>query len=709
MPRTIDCSYRSHVEQTNGTETARCMILQEITEVEDHELCRVRRDACEACLRKPTPNPSQINSVLVSLLYSLTEDIIRQNGVPGCTHQEALEFHEWALANIPYQPTQREEEQRHQHYQGVCRDLGEQTGTQACTTCHGSVQRKVFACHHPQHAETTIRDCMDCLDYEPRLQTGAVCDWAVGMTTAPRSDSTLKRSVDSLATAGWRELTIFAEPGCQELPDGAHVAHVIRDTRIGAWPNWLLGLSELVLRNPTADAYLMCQDDVVFCQGLRAYLESELWPADRIGVVSLYSPSPEPEDGGPGFHIESDGWNTWGAAAYVFSNASARALLCDRRVMNHRQRGPADGMRNVDCVVGRWCRESGLPYYVHLPSLAEHIGETSTLFPQAEAKGKRHAQTFVGEDVDARSIGTATAEPSVDGAQTNTDAPQVVVSIPTYENGDTLRRAVESILQQTHHNLLVVVTNDGHSDAWEPIADITDPRLVRFDLPHNRGRYFADAVVLEATDAPYFLIQDADDWSEPHRVTELLAEIERSDAVGAVSATYFHTPDNGPPQIRIHDAFQRKLNSEYAHRIDHHGLFRTDALRNLGGYFGGFRIGYDTFLCNLLLMTGQVAYSERPLYHYVVRDDSLSHAADTGMRSRDRKEVRAQLQDMYNQAWHCFLHYRDGDLSHSQLCAELQTICGTHVTDEDRQSLQDQVTQLKSKLAQQFVTTNSTT
>lgn len=47
-----------------------------------------------------------------------------------------------------------------------CGHLGEQIGERLCATCGGSVRIKRFACLHPDHTETTIRDCLLCNDYE---------------------------------------------------------------------------------------------------------------------------------------------------------------------------------------------------------------------------------------------------------------------------------------------------------------------------------------------------------------------------------------------------------------------------------------------------------------------------------------------------------------------------------------------------------------
>lgn len=51
---------------------------------------------------------------------------------------------------------------------GTCAHLGEEKGLRQCRTCRGHVKVKVFACAHPRHGETTLAECGDCPDYQPR-------------------------------------------------------------------------------------------------------------------------------------------------------------------------------------------------------------------------------------------------------------------------------------------------------------------------------------------------------------------------------------------------------------------------------------------------------------------------------------------------------------------------------------------------------------
>jgi hypothetical protein len=221
----------------------------------------------------------------------------------------------------------------------------------------------------------------------------------VGVVTAPRRRPTLSATVDSLIRAGWDEPCLFLD-GAVRVPERfAHLPGVLREPRIGCWPNYYLALAELLMRHPDADAFLLAEDDALFCGGepLRAYLEQMLWPDWRPCMVSLYCPS--------AYTARNVGWRplssrwTWGALAFVFPRQVAQALLLDRRVCDHRWgRWHEDdkGLANTDLVIGSWAWRNRIPIWYPTPSLVQHIGVTSTLHPDHPATGGRRADRWAG-------------------------------------------------------------------------------------------------------------------------------------------------------------------------------------------------------------------------------------------------------------------------------------------------------------------------
>ena len=59
----------------------------------------------------------------------------------------------------------------------------------------------------------------------------------------------------------------------------------------------------------------------------------------------------------------------------------------------------------------------------------------------------------------------------------------VTASLPYFNARGYIRRAVESLLAQSHSNITVVVVCDGDPrPPWPELAHIRDPRLVQFAL-----------------------------------------------------------------------------------------------------------------------------------------------------------------------------------------------------------------------------------
>lgn len=259
------------------------------------------------------------------------------------------------------------------------------------------------------------------------------------------------------------------------------------------------------------------------------------------------------------------------------------------------------------------------------------------------------------------------------------------VSLPYYRCPQHIHKAVSSILAQTHRRLILVVVNDGGPPPWQALADIDDPRLVRFDLSENKGRYFADQVVLHyfaTVGATYFAIQDADDWSEPTRLARLLAKIhETPGAVGAVMPNRnirCNEAGEGVGRIESLRDMDQPLPAEMPHRCNHFGLVRLNTLLAIGGYDGGFTVGYDTLLMNFLQMAGPLAIVEEPLYNRTVRPDSLTNDARTGLSSKHRRETRLKLEQLYAEGLSTYHRMQAGRQDHSSLLATLASLAARH-------------------------------
>jgi hypothetical protein len=415
MFRTVDeCPYRCDVEKKGTSTFVKCGLIQEISGVAEDSLCRVARDACEFCCHSPLPSSQEINPVLASLLYGLTEQILAREGVPGCEPSKAVAVQQWAEGQLDDEPAEVEQVLIPPRAVERCLYLGEPSGVRI-HRAGGMLDRlPVFRCHHPNHRETTIAECDHCRDWSNhsgavhvpvaqvlpvtwRRQAPTVRVWSVGVTTAPRRRPTLDWTLDSLARAGWKQARLFVDSAVTIPGRYADYPVTYREPKLGAWPNFYLGLTELLMRDPHADAYLMIQDDVIFHdrEDLRAYLETILWPSERSGPISLYCSGvlARPERG---WFQHTEPWFL-GAHALIFSARAAHEFLTDPQVLAHRSSGSNDGLANIDTIVGQWAARQGTPMIVPSPSLCRHTGQTSSIWPAASMEGARKSGPFSGD------------------------------------------------------------------------------------------------------------------------------------------------------------------------------------------------------------------------------------------------------------------------------------------------------------------------
>lgn len=226
----------------------------------------------------------------------------------------------------------------------------------------------------------------------------------------------------------------------------------------------------------------------------------------------------------------------------------------------------------------------------------------------------------------------------------------ILVTIPYWKSAITLLDSVKSILKQSYTDYEVVIINDGDSPTPKELIKLKHPKLKYFDLKENRGRYFADAVALEASPYEFFLPHDADDISSFHRLFYLNQKQVKTHA-----DTVFHYQRLKLPSGKLiretYPLMQQPLQPTMRHIAHWSALYKTQSLKNIGGIHPDFRVGYDTLLVNLIRLTCSVAMTPRFLYDRTIRPDSLTTSVATGFNSPHRRAAIGQLIMLYNKCY----------------------------------------------------------
>lgn len=232
------------------------------------------------------------------------------------------------------------------------------------------------------------------------------------------------------------------------------------------------------------------------------------------------------------------------------------------------------------------------------------------------------------------------------------DIIKVSIVVPIYRVEKYLSDCVESIINQTHKKLEVILVDDGSDDACPRMCDDYTARDSRIRVIHkpNGGLTSArKAGVCQAT-GDYILYVDGDDWIEPDYVAKMLEPlaIENVDVVGDISiymnysdgrqmerATPMKTgiykgeaiPAEVYPNYICEDRFYDTPLSTNVYLY----LFRRDFLQTLQPQVEDeISMGEDMALTfRSFLNAKSVAVIDYPGYHYRQQPNSMLHKRDS--------------------------------------------------------------------------------
>lgn len=115
--------------------------------------------------------------------------------------------------------------------------------------------------------------------------------------------------------------------------------------------------------------------------------------------------------------------------------------------------------------------------------------------------------------------------------------PKISVIVPVYMVEDYLDRCVQSIIDQTHRELEVILVNDGSPDRCGAMCEMWAQKDPRVCVVHKENGGLSDArnVGIERATGAYLTFVDSDDYIHPRMLEILLAALEQSGAKIAVA------------------------------------------------------------------------------------------------------------------------------------------------------------------------------
>lgn len=110
--------------------------------------------------------------------------------------------------------------------------------------------------------------------------------------------------------------------------------------------------------------------------------------------------------------------------------------------------------------------------------------------------------------------------------------PLISVIVPIYNVEQYLDQCVRSIINQTYHNLEIILVNDGSPDRCPEICDKWSAYDKRIIAVHQKNRGLAGAREsgVQMSHGEYVLFVDADDWILPSLVEDAVSAVTKFDA-----------------------------------------------------------------------------------------------------------------------------------------------------------------------------------
>ena len=213
-------------------------------------------------------------------------------------------------------------------------------------------------------------------------------------------------------------------------------------------------------------------------------------------------------------------------------------------------------------------------------------------------------------------------------------SPLVSVIVPVYKAQDTIRKCLDSIINQTLSDWEMVIVDDGSPDESGKICDEYATRDSRIRVVHkeNAGVSAARQTGLDAAKGEYVIHADPDDWVDPNMLEELFrtAVLEGADMVicdwivevGGKAIYRVQKPSSLIASEVLNNLFDGTLHGSCCNKL----VKRSCIDNNAACFPKGINYCEDVcFNVQLLMNDIKVAYLDKAFYHYFQSPTSITN------------------------------------------------------------------------------------
>src|SRR4030042_116337 len=204
---------------------------------------------------------------------------------------------------------------------------------------------------------------------------------------------------------------------------------------------------------------------------------------------------------------------------------------------------------------------------------------------------------------------------------------KISIIIPTYNCGNYIEDAIESVLCQTYRNFEIIIVDDGSTDNTREIVKrykVSYPQQIKYIYQQNKGASASRNRAIQEATGEFIALLDADDELVPHTLEKCINALSSSGAEWCISDLW-HI-ENG-----IKEVFKSEVpNERYLYNIlicdfiRRTPMFFKKSLLDIGLYDERLKARVDWDLNIRLIKAGKkFIYINEPLYIYKIRKKSI--------------------------------------------------------------------------------------
>ena len=218
--------------------------------------------------------------------------------------------------------------------------------------------------------------------------------------------------------------------------------------------------------------------------------------------------------------------------------------------------------------------------------------------------------------------------------------PELTVSMPAYNAERFIGESIQSILNQESVDFELIVVDDGSTDGTSPVVEsFKDQRIKLIKNDKNKGIGYCHNLVIEASQSPFIMHVDSDDYILAGAFRKMLAKIKSDPNIGQVHCYYYDIDDGGTTTRESFRERRRQFldfihpHMNYRRELLIHGsvmntlrTYRREVFITVGKFNERLTFGEDYEMAVRLIDKWDIALVPEFLYHRRVHGDNTAHS-----------------------------------------------------------------------------------